>query len=136
MVKKWSKLQREVSTLQEKHICVESLWEEAKIHGFPSSLATRTAELDSSLEMEKKYQMDIVTILGEMKSRAGKALRSLQQHKESQDKDCEAYEDWVDGLRKEVNESLQKTCKRVYESFNQAAVQVKALHRDLSISNS
>ncbi|CAI8617003.1 unnamed protein product [Vicia faba] len=64
-----------------------------------------------------------------MKSHAGEALGALQQEKESQVKDREAYEGRVAGLMMEVDEPLQKNLKRVYQAFEQAADQVEALYR-------
>lgn len=68
-----------------------------------------------------------------MKSRSYEALGALQQEKESQAKEREAYEGRMARLRKEVDESLKKTFKRVYGSFDQATDQVEALRSDILI---
>lgn len=67
----------EVSPIHEQVICVVSLQEEAKIHGYSSSLVSKIIELESFLEKKKKAQMDITTNAVDMKSHANEDLRSL-----------------------------------------------------------
>lgn len=62
-----------------------------------SSLTARISELEFSLETKKKSRMETSTSIGKMKSRGDEALRALQQEKESQARDREAYEvGWLD----------------------------------------
>lgn len=85
-----------------------------KIQGSPFVLAAKIYELESSLEMEKKFQMHVFDIVYEMKSISYWYFKALQQERESRIKDCEACDDWVAELRKKVGVSLQQALKKVY----------------------
>lgn len=87
MEQKQYKLQ---STLQEKASCVQALQDEAKVHGFPSSLVVRITELKSSLRDGKGVQDGHNHATTKMKSHDDDALKALQQEKESRAKDRQA----------------------------------------------
>lgn len=122
--------------LQEKASHVKSLHEEEKFHGSPFHLAARIFELESPMEIEKKYPNKATTAIVQMKSCANKVMGALQHEKEFSVKDHEAYEEWVVGLRNKVVEALQQTLTRVYESFDQATDQVETLHPNIPIPRS
>lgn len=54
-----------------------------KIHGSPSTLASQIVNLESSLEVENKHQINTSISSPEMKFCTDEALKALQQEKES-----------------------------------------------------
>lgn len=61
----------------------EVIQEEAKIHGCPSSLATNIVELEFSLEVEKKRQIETTIVIADAEFHADEALKALLEEKES-----------------------------------------------------
>lgn len=102
-------------SLREKAGPTKSLQKEGKVHGFLSSLIARIVELEYSLEMDINYLKEANTTIMEIKYCTEKAM---------------------DRLRNEVNTTLQKTLKRVYEAFNQAVEQLETLHSSILVPRS
>lgn len=80
-------------------------------------------EVQSSLETEKKYHKEVAITVASMTSCNDEAIKDLHQENESREKDWKAYEGKLFDLRKEVNETLDQTVKKVYNAFNQVADQ-------------
>lgn len=76
-------------------------------------------ELQSSIKVEKKYLKEVAIASAVLKSRTEKAIKALQQEKESWEKKQKVYDRKLDDLRMKFNETLDQSLKRVYGAFNQ-----------------
>ncbi|KAI5428407.1 hypothetical protein KIW84_033406 [Lathyrus oleraceus] len=65
-----------------------------------------------------------------------KGVKFLQQEKKSKENEQEAYEGQLVGSRKKVDEMLNQTLKRVYNTFYQAVDQLEALRPGVQIIRS